>query len=93
MQLTVASSLRFAEAFQQHEQAPVVLGKAADDLYEMEDFERAISAAEILIDRYPATESSLIRSAWAVIAHSSMDLAEYANAEFAYVSVLAIDVC
>ncbi len=89
-ELTVASSLRFAETFQEHEQAPVVLGKAADDLYEMEDFERAASAAETLIGRYPDTDASLVRSAWAVIAHSSIDLAEYARAELAYMNVLAL---
>ncbi len=87
---TVTSSLRFADTFQEHEQAPVVLGKAADDLYEMEDFDLAIQSAQTLIDRYPATDTALIRSAWAVIAHSSIDLAEYENAEHAYMNVLAL---
>ncbi len=87
---TVTSSLRFADTFQQHEQAPVVLGKAADDLYEMEDFNLAIQSAQTLIERYPATDSSLIRSAWAVVAHSSIDLAEYQGAEQAYMNVLAL---
>ena len=87
---TVSSSLRFAETFQEHEQAPVVLGKAADDLYEMEDFDLAIQSAQTLIDRYPAADALLIRSAWAVIAHSSIDLAEYENAEHAYMNVLAL---
>ena len=87
---TVTSSLRFADTFQQHEQAPVVLGKAADDLYEMEDFPLAIQSAQTLIERYPATDTSLIRSAWAVVAHSSIDLAEYQAAEKAYLNVLAL---
>jgi TolA-binding protein len=87
---TVASSLRFADSFQDHEQAPVVLGKAADDLYEMKDFHVAIESAHKLIDRYPATDTSLIRSAWAVVGHSSIDLTEYQNAEHAYVNVLAL---
>lgn len=87
---TVSSSLRFADTFREHEQAPVVLGKAADDLYEMEDFHLAIQSAQTLIERYPATDSSLIRSAWAVTAHSSIDLAEYQDAEQAYTNVLAL---
>ncbi len=87
---TVTSSLRFSETFAEHEQAPVVLGAAADDLYEMKDFDLAIASAQNLIDRYPATESDLLRSAWAVIAHSSIDLAEYQNAEHAYTNVLAL---
>ena len=89
-QETVRSSLRFADTFQAHEQAPTVLGAAADDLYEMKDYHRAIESAHTLIDRYPDTESPLLRSAWAVVAHSSIDLAEYENAERAYVNVLSL---
>jgi tetratricopeptide (TPR) repeat protein len=89
-QATVESSLRFADTFQDHEQAPVVLGAAADDLYEMKDYLRAIESAQKLIDRYPVTEPELLLSAWAVIAHSSIDIAEYRNAELAYLQVLAL---
>jgi len=89
-QATIASSLRFAEAFPQHEEAPVVLGAAADDLYELQQFEAAIAAAQKLIERYPGSDTSLLRSAWAVIAYSSIDLAEYANAEHAYMNLLAL---
>lgn len=89
-ELTVESSLRFAETFGEHEQAPIVLGAAADDLYEMEDFPRAIDSARKLIERYPASDRDLRRSAWAVIAHSSMDTAEYPDAEHAYAMVLEL---
>ncbi len=88
--LTVSSSLRFADVFQDHEQAPVVLGNAADDLYEMKDLDLAIESAQKLIDRYPATDTELVRSAWAVIAYSSIDLTEYLSAEHAYANVLAL---
>ena len=83
-------SLRFADTFPEHEQAPAVLGAAADDLYEMKELERAIASARTLIVRYPNTDESLIRSAWAVVAHSSIDLAEYVDAEEAYSQVLAL---
>ena len=85
---TVVSSLRFADTYPEHEQAAAVLGAAADDLYEMKDFPAAISAAQTLIDRYPEADAGLRRSAWAVVAHSSIDLAEYQDAEFAYMNVL-----
>jgi TolA-binding protein len=85
---TVESSLKFAENFPDHEHAPVVLGAAADDLYEMKDFETAILAAHKLIDRYPGADRPLLRSAWAVLAHSSFELALYADAEQAYTRVL-----
>ena len=87
---TVESSLRFADAFPDHEEAPVVLGAAADDLYAMKDFERAIESGHKLVDRYPAADKALRRSAWAVVAHSSIDIAEYQNAEVAYTNVLQL---
>lgn len=89
-EMTVESSLRFADAFVEHEQAPVVLGAAADDLYEMKDFARAISSAKKLIERYPVANPDLRRAAWAVVAHSSIDTAEYQSAEHAYSEVLQL---
>ncbi len=88
--LTVDSSLRFADTFPDHEEAPPVLGAAADDLYEMKNLPLAIESAHKLIGRYPDAEPTLVRSAWAVVANSSIDLAEYADAEHAYTNVLAL---
>ncbi len=88
LQGTVASSLRFADTFQDHEQAPAVLGAAADDLYDMNEFAGAIESARKLIERYPGADPGLVRSAWAVVAHSSIDIAEYQDAEYAYTRVL-----
>lgn len=90
MRAAVESSLRFAEHFQEHEQAPAVLGAAADDLYDMQDYEPAITAAQTLITRYPAADAALLRSAWVVVAHSSIDTAMYADAEQAYGRVLEL---
>ncbi len=88
--LTVQSSLRFADTFPGHEQAPNVLARAAEDLYEMEDFPAAITTAQKLIERYPEAEVSLIRAAWTVVAHSSIEVAEYRQAEQAYANVLML---
>jgi tetratricopeptide (TPR) repeat protein len=85
---TVESSLKFADTFPDHEQAAVVLGAATDDLYDMQDFEAAIAAGRKLIERYPEADPSLLRSAWSVVAHSSFELALYADAEEAYTRVL-----
>jgi tetratricopeptide (TPR) repeat protein len=87
---TIESSLRFADTFQAHEEAPVVLGAAVDDLYEIKDFARAIESGHKLVDRYPTSDRALRRSAWAVIAHSSIDIAEFSNAEVAYTNVLQL---
>ena len=56
----------------------------------MKDLPLAIASAHKLIERYPDAEATLVRSAWAVVANSSIDLAEYADAEHAYTNVLAL---
>jgi len=84
----VNSTLRFVDAFPDHENADVVLGAAVDDLYDMNEFESAIANGHRLIDQYPQADPALHRAAWAVIAHSSMDVARYPEAEYAYSRVL-----
>ncbi|HKW61010.1 MAG TPA: tetratricopeptide repeat protein [Candidatus Acidoferrum sp.] len=86
---TVASSLKFADAFPQDEHAAAVLGAAADDMYEMKDYKAAIEADQRLINKYPSAEASIRRSAWIVVAHGSFELANYSQAEQAYTQVLA----
>ncbi len=84
----VTGTLRFVDTFPDHEHAAVVLGTAIDDLYDMKDFELAIARGQALIDRYPEADLSIRRSALAVIAHSSFDIAVYEQAEHAYTRVL-----
>ncbi len=90
LQATVDSSLTFADTFPDHEQADVVLGAAADDLYGMQQFDAAIAAASKLIERYPGSDTGLRRAAWTVIGHSSIDIEAYPEAEHAYIEVLAL---
>jgi cellulose synthase operon protein C len=84
----VTSTLRFVDTFPTHEQAPAVLGAAVDDLYDMKEFARAIATGQRLIDGYPEADVSIRRSAWAVVAHSSIDTNDYPKAEQAYARVL-----
>ena len=84
----VRSSLKFAAAFPKHEKAAVVLGAAADDLYGMEEYDQALTAAKKLLEVFPGTDVDVIRSAWLVIGHSSYELHSYSEAEAAYLKVL-----
>jgi cellulose synthase operon protein C len=86
---TVASSVKFADAFPEHEQAASILGAAADDMYEMKDYRPAIDAAQRVVDAYPGADKAIRRSAWIVVAHGSFELADYPQAERAYSQVLA----
>lgn len=86
---TVASSIRFADTFPAHEQAAAVLGAAADDQYGMREYHQAVTTARRIIDSYPGADPAIRRSAWLVAGHGSFELGEYAQAEQAYVEVLA----
>ena len=85
---TVDSSLKFAATFPDHEHAPTVLGAAAEDLYSMQDFAEARAAAQALTGRYPMAATPLRTSAWTIVAHSSLELADYPGAEQGYMQVL-----
>jgi tetratricopeptide (TPR) repeat protein len=87
---TVRSSLRFADTFPKHEKAPVVLGAAADDLYDMKDYGQALDAGRKLIKVFPGADREVLKSAWIVVGHSSYELQHYAEAETAYMKVLAL---
>jgi len=87
---TVASSLKFADAFPENEHAAAILGAAADDLYQMKDYRAAIEADQRLIDKYPGADAAIRRSAWIVVAHGSFELAEYQQAEHAYTEVIKV---
>ena len=80
----VTSTLRFVEAFPTHEHAATVMGAAVHDLLEMKEFERALVTSRKLIDAYPQADESIQRTAWTVVAHSSFELGDYAQAEPAY---------
>lgn len=86
----VRSSLKFAETFPEHEKAAIVLGAAADDLYDMKDYPQALAAARKLIERFPAADQEVLRSAWIVDGHSCYELKRYVEAESAYVKVLEL---
>ena len=87
---TVRSSLKFAETFPKHEKAAIVLGAAADDLYDMKDYGEALAAGRKLIQLFPGADQETLRSAWIVVGHSCYELKRYGEAEAAYVKVLAL---
>lgn len=86
----IRASLRFADAFPKHEKAAVVLGAAADDLYEMKDYPQAIATAHKLLEHFPGSEQEVRRSAWLVVAHASLELGKFEDAEQSYTTVLSL---
>ncbi len=86
----IRSSLKFVDTFPKHEKATIVLGAAADDLYEMKDYAQALTVAHRLIHDFPSAEQSTRRTAWLVIAHSSFETEKYKDAEQGYMNVLQL---
>lgn len=87
---TVRSSLKFAETYPKHEKAAIVLGAAADDLYDMKDYTQALAVSRKLIQAFPGADKETLRSAWIVGGHSCYELKQYAEAEAAYGKVLTL---
>ncbi len=59
----VRSSMKFVDAFPRHEKAAIVLGAAAEDLYAMKAYERALAAGTRLIKDYPSADVEVVRTA------------------------------
>jgi TolA-binding protein len=89
-QEVIRSSLMFADTFPKHEKAAIVLGAAADDLFQLKDYARAIATGRKLIATFPDAEQSVRRSAWLVVAHASFESTLYKEAEEGYVNVLQL---
>ena len=86
----IKSSLKFSDTYPAHAKVAIVLGAAADDLYEMKNYSLALKTARKLIDNYQAAEAEIVRSAWLVVGHASFDTAQYAEAETGYSHVLQL---
>jgi len=86
----IRASLKFADVFPKHKKAAIILSAAAEDLYDLKDFQIAINVSHRLIKNYPEVETELKRSSWLIIAYASFDLRKYQHAEVAYINVLDI---
>ncbi|MBW2449338.1 MAG: tetratricopeptide repeat protein, partial [Deltaproteobacteria bacterium] len=86
----IRSSLKFADTFPDHKKAAIVLGAAADDLYEMKEYEQALIIANKVFEVFPDADVDVVRGAWLVVGHSSYELLLYSEAESAYSNVLAL---
>jgi TolA-binding protein len=86
----VVTTLRFVDAFPEHEHAPTVLRAAVEDLYTMKSYAEAIATGERLIGSYPDAGSEVLRPAWLAVAHSAFETQGYPHAEGAYSRVLEL---
>lgn len=81
----IEQALRFAADFPAHAQAGAVLTNVAEQLYASQQPERAAAVAGLVVTMQPPVSAALERVAWTVMGHAQFDLANYAEAESAYV--------
>jgi len=86
----VDSSLKFAQTFPTHPEAPQVLTRAATDLYAAKDYARATGAAETLLARQPPVDAAKQRIAYTVIANANFEQGHFDKAEAGYASAQAL---
>ncbi|MFQ5993813.1 MAG: tol-pal system YbgF family protein [Acidiferrobacterales bacterium] len=85
---SLASAVRFADAFPRDKRAPAVVTKAAEDLFALNELKQATEAARRVVIMKPLPAMGLRRTAWTVIAHAQFEQSAYAEAEHAYQAVL-----
>jgi len=83
----IDSELKFARTFPKHPQSDVVLTRAAQQVFDMNDLPRAVDVAHEVLDRQPAVDAQKRRTAWTIVGHSEFDLGHFDKAEGAYVEV------
>ena len=81
----VESMLRFANRFHKDERAPAVLTNAAEYLFGLNQYQRALEVTNSLISNNKGLDPLLKKTALGIAAHSHYQLADYANARDSYV--------
>jgi len=80
----IDAGIRFATSFQQHPEAPAVLLRAAQQVYEIGEYASATDAATRLLTLWPALPDERQRVAWNLIADAEFEQGHFAAAESAY---------
>ncbi len=83
----IQSSLRFSDRFAQDKRMPAVLLNTAEQFFDLKRYAEAKDAAHKLVAN-PTVNDKVKHNAWILIAHSQFELANYAEAEIAYIKVL-----
>ena len=86
---SIESALRFAEAFPQHPEAGRVRLRAAQQLFNLGDFDRASFVAKQATTNDLPLEPDELRTAWNIVADAAFETGNFVEAESAYRQVLA----
>ncbi len=87
---TVASALRFAQAYPADTRNGLVLTDAAEKLYALHDADQAIAVAQRVVELKPPAADAQRRVAWTVIAYASFDKSAFGAAEKAFAEAIKL---
>ena len=87
---TVASALKFAQAFPNDSRNGLVLTDAAEKLYALKETEQAGTVAHRVVELKPPAAYAQRRVAWTVIAYSSFDRNAYEVSEKAFAEAIKL---
>ncbi|WP_444994134.1 tetratricopeptide repeat protein [Aliikangiella sp. IMCC44359] len=82
----VESMLRFATKFHGDQRSPTVLTNAAEYLFTLNEFERALQVAGQLVANNSKLDATLKKTAYGIMAHSNFKLERYQAAEDNYLN-------
>jgi len=82
----VDSMLKFAEIYHKDKRSPSVLTNAAEYLFGLDQYQRALNVAQKLITNNPELDIQLKKTAFGIIAHSYFKLNQFVLAEKNYTS-------
>ena len=85
---SIESALRFAEAFPQHPEAGRVRLRAAQQLFNLGDYERASTVAKQATTNDLPLEPDELRTAWNIVADAAFETGRFDEAESSYRQVL-----
>lgn len=82
----VDSMLRFAETFHTDDRSPTVLTNAAEYLFSLNEYQRALDVSSALIAKNTSLDDTLKKTAYGIMAHSHFKLEDYVSAQTSYIS-------
>lgn len=85
-QKAVDSMLRYAEVFHADSRSPSVLTNAAEYLFSLDQYQRALEVSNQLINNNKALDKSLKKTAYGIMAHSYFKMENYQLAEDNYLN-------
>lgn len=86
----VESMLRFANTFHTDERSPSVLTNAAEYMFSLDQYQRAIEITDALIQGNAQLDNTLKKTAYGILAHSWFKLENYPKAEESYLNQRAL---